>query len=131
MTNEQNIIAVPVPVDVNIFKYYSFFDKPCEFLGCVSFKDGEYIFDFDIIDLVDVRNTGNGFQVRDYKYPEDQLYGWSWILTPEQSFITRLQSMGHYWVNPVPYNPYSEAWIEAESKCLRPDQKLAVMKIGG
>jgi hypothetical protein len=132
MTNEQNIIAVPVPVDAHSITTYGlmlryFMGKTmCDeqlplsrevysFLGCVSFKDGEYIFDF-------------GLKLGIFNF--------------EDFFIYHLQSMGHYWVNPlgekfvkptgnVKWIDDLNAWRAAESKRLRPDQKLAIIKIGG
>lgn len=161
MTNEQNIIAVPVPVDAHDIKcnYQQVgYDTPSstqievvnittgltpetnmQFLGCVSFKDGVY--------------QAEGFD------PSDYIETMYWR-DPIDGFVARLQSMGHYWVNPlgeepeeIPYEQFErnhnscssyspselyndqcvmiDAWRAAQEKCLREDQKLAVMKIGG
>lgn len=164
MTNEQNIIVVPVPVDAYNIKYtagkkwgypYSTlyytrggfrhhahidsFNGEGTFLGCVSFKDGVYDIPFD---------------------PEPFMKGANIIqrVNRERIFVVDLKNMGHYWVNPLGEKPkeidYWEnvllkdgiedtilhereyaydllEWRAAQEKCLRPAQKLAVMKIGG
>lgn len=186
MTNEQNIIAVPVPVDAtdiglnipyNNHVYYSLPDDdedgfqerkfvrcrqiipnsgiPYKFLGCVSFKDGWYDIDFDPDPFVEGENMRDesyfGFSYVYKNYMDDSKF----FRDTGDSFISLLQSMGHYWVNPLgeecPPDPTEEElwntpeldsqvyqgrgydqdmWRVAESKRLRPDQKLAVMKIG-
>lgn len=191
MTNEQNIIAVPVPVDAtdiglnipyNNHVYYSLPDDdedgfqerkfvrcpeiipnsaiPYKFLGCVSFKDGAYDIPFDPEPFVEsVLRKVDGFEnpihvgYKDYSINAN---GIAVFRLSEHSFISLLQSMGHYWPNPLGEEPeYSEyvpaylndnfnkrnkiddyekdleAWRAAQEKCLRPAQKLAVMKIGG
>lgn len=188
MTNEQNIIAVPVPVDAyNIeytagkkwgypystlyytrggFRHHAHIDSfngEGTFLGCVSFKDGVYDIPFDPEPFLKGPDPVNGlFEVVGSTHTVD-----SWVnsggelntlnrteyVQAKPAFISLLQSMGHYWVNPLGEEPRPldakyivfdgndydrdqwakdhKSWRAAQEKCLRPDQKLAVMKIGG